>query len=46
MTTLYDGIAPLDGRAVASKIAEVTAIFWVLKVIATTLGETAGDYLS
>lgn len=28
------------------KIAEVTATFWALKIIATTLGETAGDYLS
>ena len=28
------------------KVAEVTATFWALKIIATTLGETAGDYLS
>ena len=28
------------------KIAEVTATFWALMIIATTLGETAGDYLS
>jgi len=28
------------------KIAGVTIIFWVMKIIATTLGETLGDYLS
>lgn len=30
----------------ASKVAQVTAIFWVLKICATTLGETGGDLLS
>jgi uncharacterized membrane-anchored protein len=30
----------------ANKVAKVTAIFWVLKIAATTLGETAGDLLS
>lgn len=29
-----------------SKVAEVTALFWVLKIIATTLGEMSGDYLA
>lgn len=29
-----------------SKVAQVTALFWVLKICATTLGETAGDLLS
>lgn len=29
-----------------SKVAEVTAAFWILKIIATTLGETAGDFVS
>lgn len=29
-----------------SKVAEVTAVFWLLKIIATTLGETAGDFVS
>ena len=31
---------------VFSKVAKVTFVFWVLKVIATTLGETAGDAIS
>lgn len=29
-----------------SKVAEITLAFWILKILATTLGETAGDYLS
>ena len=29
-----------------SKIAQVTFLFWVMKIIATTLGETAGDSIS
>jgi len=46
MTTTFQGVAPSNGAIRASKIAEVTAVFWILKVFATTLGETAGDYLS
>jgi uncharacterized membrane-anchored protein len=30
----------------ASKLPRVTAVFWVMKIAATTLGETAGDLLS
>lgn len=29
-----------------NKVAEVTFAFWVMKIIATTLGETAGDFIS
>ncbi len=29
-----------------SKVPELTLIFWVIKILATTLGETAGDTLS
>lgn len=29
-----------------NKIAEITIYFWVLKIMATTLGETSGDMLS
>ena len=28
------------------KVAQVTFLFWVMKIIATTLGETAGDFIS
>jgi uncharacterized membrane-anchored protein len=29
-----------------SKVPEVTLIFWIVKILATTLGETAGDAMS
>ena len=29
-----------------SKVPEVTMVFWIIKILATTLGETAGDALS
>ncbi|MEZ4875605.1 MAG: hypothetical protein R2793_09230 [Flavobacteriaceae bacterium] len=29
-----------------NKVAKITLLFWVMKIIATTLGETLGDYLS
>lgn len=29
-----------------NKVAKVTLSFWIMKVLATTLGETAGDYIS
>ncbi|MGO8740487.1 COG4705 family protein [Rhodoblastus sp.] len=32
-----------DGRATLSKVPEVTFGFWIVKVLATTLGETGGD---
>ena len=35
-----------DGDAVLRKIPAVGAAFWVMKICATTLGETAGDLLS
>lgn len=31
------------GRSVMKKLPEVTLAFWVMKIAATTLGETAGD---
>jgi uncharacterized membrane-anchored protein len=32
-------------RTSLSKVPEVTAIFWIIKVLATTVGETAADFL-
>ena len=37
---------PDDLRHALSKVPEVTLIFWVIKIAATTLGETGGDALS
>lgn len=33
-------------QGMVSKVAQVTAAFWIMKILATTLGETAGDFLS
>src|SRR5689334_13011957 len=33
-------------KQTATKVAAVTFAFWVMKICATTLGETAGDLLS
>lgn len=33
-------------KVTINKIAEITAAFWVLKILATTLGETTGDMLA
>lgn len=35
-----------NGREMLSKVPEVTLIFWIIKIFATTLGETGGDALS
>ena len=29
-----------------NKVAEITLLFWLMKIIATTLGETLGDYIA
>jgi len=33
-------------KEIFSKVPEVTLVFWVLKILATTLGETGGDAVS
>ncbi|MEW2086695.1 hypothetical protein [Streptomyces sp. NPDC005283] len=35
-----------QGRYVMKKLPEVTLAFWIMKIAATTLGETAGDLFS
>jgi uncharacterized membrane-anchored protein len=35
-----------EQEEVFSKVPEVTLIFWIIKILATTLGETGGDTLS
>jgi uncharacterized membrane-anchored protein len=36
----------MDGVSRQSKVPEVTLIFWLIKILATTLGETGGDAVS
>lgn len=35
-----------DSRELVSRVAAVTLAFWIMKILARTLGETAGDFIS
>jgi uncharacterized membrane-anchored protein len=35
-----------DSDELLSKVPEVTLVFWIIKILATTLGETGGDAIS
>jgi len=37
---------PVTARDMLNKVPEVTIFFWIIKIMATTVGETAADYLS
>lgn len=38
---------PIDtGRRALNKVPEVTLYFWIIKILATTVGETAADFLN
>jgi len=37
---------PSPGRKLLNKVPEITLFFWVIKIMATTVGETAADYLN
>src|SRR3954449_3593264 len=34
------------GRTMLNKVPEVTLFFWIIKIMCTTVGETAADYLN
>ena len=36
----------LNQSTALSKLPQITLFFWIMKICATTLGETAGDLLS
>ena len=44
-TTQADS-APSLGRQMLNKVPEVTLYFWIIKVLCTTVGETAADFLN
>ncbi|MCB2055623.1 MAG: hypothetical protein KDE35_15455 [Geminicoccaceae bacterium] len=45
--TRFEPAVDTGGRVhPVSKIAEVTLAFWILKIIATTLGEMSGDFIA
>jgi uncharacterized membrane-anchored protein len=35
-----------NNRQTLNKVAQITILFWLMKIVATTLGETLGDFLS
>jgi uncharacterized membrane-anchored protein len=37
---------PSRGRQMLNKVPEITLYFWIIKVLCTTVGETAADYLN
>ena len=46
MTTRTSVAVPHDSEAWLSKVPQATAVFWLVKILATTVGETGGDALS
>jgi uncharacterized membrane-anchored protein len=47
MTTSITAAAPASrARRMLNKVPEVTLYFWVIKIMCTTVGETAADYLN
>src|SRR3954462_8725922 len=44
--TLPRTAAASTGRRMLNKVPEVTLFFWVIKIMCTTIGETAADYLN
>jgi uncharacterized membrane-anchored protein len=40
------GLSDSPARYVMRKLPHITVLFWVLKIVATTLGETGGDLLA
>src|SRR3954452_12978537 len=47
MSTTAEARRPASyGRRMLNKVPEVTLFFWVIKIMCTTVGETAADYLN
>jgi uncharacterized membrane-anchored protein len=45
-TTATTANTPTFGRQMLNKVPEVTLFFWVIKIMCTTIGETAADYVN
>lgn len=39
-------LGPMTARTMLNKVPEVTLFFWIIKILCTTVGETAADYLN
>ncbi len=46
ITTASASATPSAARRMLNKVPEVTIFFWMIKIMATTVGETAADYLN
>ena len=52
MTVTWEPLCPRleapsgAARSMLNKVPEVTVYFWVIKVLCTTVGETAADFLA
>jgi uncharacterized membrane-anchored protein len=42
----HDRTGGLGARAMLNKVPEVVILFWVVKILSTTVGETAADFLA
>ena len=42
---MNDTKSPSIGRQMLNKVPEVIIYFWIIKIMATTVGETAADFL-
>jgi uncharacterized membrane-anchored protein len=45
MTQTFKKTVPLKNESL-NKVAKITILFWLMKIVATTLGETLGDFIS
>lgn len=45
-TTPLAGTGQSLGRRMLNKVPEVTLYFWIIKILCTTVGETAADYMN
>ena len=45
-TSSQSGLPAFDSGALLNKVPAVTALFWLIKVMSTTVGETGADYLA
>ncbi len=43
--TWWRNKVPITGRKILNKVPEVTLYFWIIKILCTTVGETASDFL-
>ena len=45
-TSSQSGLPAFDSGALLNKVPAVTVLFWLIKVMSTTVGETGADYLA